>query len=198
MLRSALTLFARDGYQNTSLTAIGTASGVSHGLVNYYFPSKQELLAELVRQQLAALLDTILTADDTDPDAMLGSLIDTWLRGVAADPDHTALLLSLMVQPGIRSVYRAAEVALADDLVRANQVLVEMFRRRGDADPAISMVMLRSVVEGVLLKAVIYRDSYPLESVRQRLHAMMGLPVPAPIFPDAPGWDGRRLQVVEV
>ena len=43
ILEAAERLFAADGYDRTSLAAIGEAAGVSRGLPSYFFSSKEEL-----------------------------------------------------------------------------------------------------------------------------------------------------------
>ena len=49
LLDAAATLFAERGYAATRIADICTASGVAKGLFYWYFPTKQELFAELVR-----------------------------------------------------------------------------------------------------------------------------------------------------
>src|SRR6185295_11903156 len=49
ILRAALERFLRDGYVATSMRSIGAAAGVSERTVYLAFPSKPELLGELIR-----------------------------------------------------------------------------------------------------------------------------------------------------
>jgi AcrR family transcriptional regulator len=49
-LSSALKLFAADGEQNTSTAAIAKAAGTAAGTLFLYFPTKQNLIRELILQ----------------------------------------------------------------------------------------------------------------------------------------------------
>jgi AcrR family transcriptional regulator len=50
LLVAASTLFARDGYHETSVPDIVQAAGVGHGTFYEYFGSRREILVELTRQ----------------------------------------------------------------------------------------------------------------------------------------------------
>jgi AcrR family transcriptional regulator len=50
LLAAASTLFARDGYHETSVPDIVQAAGVGHGTFYEYFRSRREILLELTRQ----------------------------------------------------------------------------------------------------------------------------------------------------
>jgi AcrR family transcriptional regulator len=49
IVSAATAVLARQGYESTSMKEIANEAGVSSGLVHYYFGSKEELLAEVVR-----------------------------------------------------------------------------------------------------------------------------------------------------
>jgi AcrR family transcriptional regulator len=61
---SARELFARNGFQNTSIRAIAAAAGVDSALVHHYFGTKQQLFAAAVHIPI-------------DPAQVLGPLRDT-------------------------------------------------------------------------------------------------------------------------
>jgi AcrR family transcriptional regulator len=52
ILDAAETLMLRDGYQGTSMVAIARAAGVASNAVYWYFPSKDELLAAVLRRRV--------------------------------------------------------------------------------------------------------------------------------------------------
>jgi AcrR family transcriptional regulator len=49
IVSAATAVLARQGYESTSMKEIANEAGVSSGLLHYYFGSKEELLAEVVR-----------------------------------------------------------------------------------------------------------------------------------------------------
>ncbi|TDV40091.1 hypothetical protein [Actinophytocola oryzae] len=84
------------------------------------------------------------------------------------------LVLSLMTHP----VFARVESQKDTHLTAAEDTVRELFAARGAADPALEEVMLRSVLGGVIFKATVYADGYPLERMRRRLHEMYDLPAP--------------------
>jgi AcrR family transcriptional regulator len=71
-LNAALKLFALNGIQNTSTAAIAKAAGTASGTLFLYFPTKQELINELVlmiskqeSDHIRTLLDPAFSVRDT-------------------------------------------------------------------------------------------------------------------------------------
>jgi TetR/AcrR family transcriptional regulator len=62
LLHACADLFARQGYDRTSINEIAAACGVSKALIYHYYPNKEQLLVDIIRQHLAELLDTVETA----------------------------------------------------------------------------------------------------------------------------------------
>lgn len=54
ILAAAIGLFAKDGFADTSVSAVAKAAGVSHGTIFLYFPTKEDLFR-------AAVLEPLLT-----------------------------------------------------------------------------------------------------------------------------------------
>jgi AcrR family transcriptional regulator len=61
LLREATRLFARNGFDATSLGDIGRFAG-TRGVVQYYWSAKQDILVELVAGHLRALSEAVVTA----------------------------------------------------------------------------------------------------------------------------------------
>ena len=81
ILSQAEALFARDGFEGTSLEAIGNASGFSRHNLLYYYPNKEALYQ--------AVLDSVL-------DDWLGRMTDLSADGEPVQHDRTdAMLFSL-------------------------------------------------------------------------------------------------------
>lgn len=52
LIRAASALFAERGYHDSSVAAIGERAGVSRGLVNHHFGSKENLLAAVIEDHI--------------------------------------------------------------------------------------------------------------------------------------------------
>lgn len=186
ILGAALEVFAEKGFHNATISDITARAGVSRGLITYYFPGKHELAAELLGRYLDGL--TALLAATGTPDERLAAIIDGILVAVAGTLPVQRLALSLMVHPSTLPLFADTERRKDVELVRLEEALRGLFADRGAADPALEEVMFRSVMEGVIFKATVYGDTYPLERVRGRLHELYRLPPPAkPLLdPDPP------------
>jgi TetR/AcrR family transcriptional regulator len=78
LLDAAVACFAADGVAATSLRGIALKAGVTPALVNYYFGSKEQLLAAFVAERLTpavqVLREGLLAAGD-DPRAVLAAFV---------------------------------------------------------------------------------------------------------------------------
>ena len=78
-------IFARHGYRKTTIADIGRACGLGKAALYHYFPSKEEIFAEVVRSEagkvLAQIRAAVATADD--PKAQLVAMVRTSFKAVS-------------------------------------------------------------------------------------------------------------------
>lgn len=94
LLDAARRLFATHGYDNVTVTEIGKAAGVTHGMINVYFGGKPGLLFRIVQETNAPQLEKSLEIANADRPAAdrLADMLRAWARCDGADPR----LLSVM------------------------------------------------------------------------------------------------------
>jgi AcrR family transcriptional regulator len=186
ILGAALEVFAEKGFHTATISDITARAGVSRGLITYYFPGKHELAAELLGRYLDAL--TALLDVAGTPDERLASIIDGIVAATASTLPVQRLMLSLMVHPSTLPLFASMERHKAEKLVQLEERLRDLFATREAGDPALEEVLFRSVMEGVIFKATVYGDTYPLERIRSRLYELYRLPAPdKPLLdPDPP------------
>jgi TetR/AcrR family transcriptional regulator len=81
LLDAGAELFARHGYDRTSINDIARACGMSKTLVYHYYPSKERLLVGIIGRHLADLLDAVGTAaHNAGPGNRLASIIHALLE----------------------------------------------------------------------------------------------------------------------
>jgi AcrR family transcriptional regulator len=99
MIEAAATVLARQGYEGTSMKEIAAEAGVSSGLLHYYFGTKDELLAAIVRHTHDRLLtewhDTV--AGIEDPLDRIASGLRQAAEKYRARPEFWQLLFDLYV-----------------------------------------------------------------------------------------------------
>lgn len=191
ILAAALEVFAAKGYEAASISDVTQRAEVSRGLVTYYFPTKQQLAAELLDRWLDGI--GAILALQGSADEKLAGIIDGTLMAAATTLPIQRLAISLMMQPTTHDVFAAVESAKSARVVEIEDAIRSIFVERGAADPAVEEMLLRATLEGVTVKLAIYPETFPVEAVRRRLHAAYGLPEPGTPLPiDSPKVDRLR------
>ena len=126
IIESALVLFARKGFADTTTSDICHAAGISTGSLFHYFPSKQAVfygIWELDRTEG----DEVFAAAEADPDpwAALMAIVDK-LAADAAEPIMAGLLVEVIAQ-----AHRDPEfaVGLAENDRRQIRDIARLIRR---------------------------------------------------------------------
>jgi AcrR family transcriptional regulator len=114
ILRTALDVFAKQGYRGTSLRELADAVNLSQAGLLHYFDSKEELFAEILRVR-----------DETDREAysVAGSAAETMLAVMR----HNAAV------PGLVQLYATISTAAAEPSHPAHDFFVERYRLLRDA-----------------------------------------------------------------
>lgn len=108
ILAAAVRVFARDGYHTSRVGDIAEEAGVAHGLLYHYFPSKDEVLATVFRENWGELLGRFRAVEETDEpaDEKLRAIVKILLRTWRNDPS----LVTVMVREVARSPQLTAQV----------------------------------------------------------------------------------------
>ena len=134
IVESAAALYARRGFQGASVADLAKACGTSKALIYHYFPSKDDILYEVMAAHLDDLVDA---ADDAmqsgDARERLRALTFSFLRlYVGARHSHKVLLNELDNLPPER---RVEVVAKQRRIIAAVETLVREIRP--DANPIV-------------------------------------------------------------
>ena len=98
IIAAAISLFARRGYENTSLEEVALAAGFTKGAVYYYFRSKETLLVRVLHDIEARSIDqpiAAVRAAGGTPAQRLQAFIKLRLRWAEANADDLAVLMYL-------------------------------------------------------------------------------------------------------
>ncbi len=100
LIDAAARLFAAHGYTATTVAAIGEAAGVSRGLVNFHFTTKEKLLHAVIDELVAELEARMFPPDaaSVPPMEALAILIDAHRRFVTGQPERARLLFRLQAE----------------------------------------------------------------------------------------------------
>ena len=114
--RVAIDVFARQGYHGSSLRQIAKESGLTLGTLYHYYPSKQDLLAELMGDALQPLIVSghkVRAELAGDPRGQLAEAVRRFVRITLDDPQ-----LAIIADVELRSLSgdnAAAALAMRDE-----------------------------------------------------------------------------------
>jgi AcrR family transcriptional regulator len=194
IIESALRLFARHGYDSTSIRMIAQDAGISQGLMYNYFASKEELLQAIFQQSLQDVRESFAAVAVGDPAV---SPVERFVRAtfdlLRDKQDFWRLSYGVRMQAAVLA-------SLGDELHSWTQsirsMIEEYLRVAGHPSPAIEAAILFALIDGVAQHYVLDPAHYPLDAVvetivaeygRQPNEAAMPIPHAASIRDRQPG-----------
>jgi TetR/AcrR family transcriptional regulator, transcriptional repressor of bet genes len=176
VLCSAIQAIGRDGVDRARLRDIAEEAGVSVGLVQHYFGTRQELVEQAFDVMLRLSLDRLdrlLAADRADPLVTLLSLVRFHVYGAVDFAERWSFWIELW--SGARRDPRLTEVAhriyehwavpfrdTVSELQRQHRCRVDL-----DADDAAATLM--SLIDGLAVRSLVDPRSMSLDRMEARL-----------------------------
>jgi AcrR family transcriptional regulator len=180
---SALRLFRARGFHATSINDIGADAGVAGTAIYSHFATKQDLLAEAIREGARRIRDSVseaLADPDAPPEQALDRLVRAYVRVVLENADMNAcyMLESRNLEQSVRDPLLRSERGLRETWSR----LLMAVRPELDRDQARTMVQMAifSIVALCLHRNPIERDALVELASAQVLGALR-----SPLTPDA-------------
>lgn len=169
ILDAALTLFARHGYDRTSVRMIAREAGVAQGLLYNYFAGKQDLLLALFERSMQDVRASFeFGRSGLDPHAQL----EAYLRGCFAilrrNLDFWQLSYRVRAQPLARA---ELDGQLREWTAYIQHTLEGYLRAAGFANVAIEATLLFALIDGVSQHYALDPDHYPLDEVVEAIVA---------------------------
>lgn len=152
LLNCAKELFATRGFKNTNVADITRRAGFSVGTFYNYYPSKDKLFAEILKQKTAALMKSIMKSVnlDDDPVKLIRQLLALNMEGMLSDP-----ILSQWYNPDIynriEKLFREEDgLQAVDFLYRDFLELVQKWQAEGKMRPDIGSEMIMAIFEAII------------------------------------------------
>ena len=145
ILAAAVRVFARHGFHTSRVGDIAEEAGVAHGLLYHYFPSKDEVLRTVFRENWSELLRRFeqVEASEGPADEKLRGIVKMLLRTWRNDPD----LVTVMVREVARSPHLASQV----DDIREGFAVIQRVVEQGQAEG-----VFRAEVDARLASWIVY------------------------------------------
>jgi AcrR family transcriptional regulator len=93
VVSTAAAVFARRGFQATTMDELSEATGLRSGGLYHYIGSKQRLLFQIFQQLMDPLLEQAaeIEASDQPPEQQLRALVRAWVAHIERHLDHMAV-----------------------------------------------------------------------------------------------------------
>ncbi len=176
LIEATIETIADRGYARTTLTDVARQAGLSHGLVNFHFETKEKLLTETLlylaeeyRRNWMAALEAAPAAPAARLDAMLRADFDPRL----CSPVRLSAWCSFWGEAQSRPIYqKECGSNDADYNSLMEDICARLIAEGGyAADPARAARVLRVTVEGVWLDMMTMSRPYGAEEGLATVHA---------------------------
>jgi AcrR family transcriptional regulator len=134
----AAQLMAERGYDSTSLRQLANDAGITLGTLYHYFPSKEELLSELIDDAMRPLLATLDRAysPEDDPVRALREMIESFIRIALEELGRAVVLIADNELRALSPERLERALRQRDEYEQAMLAVVEAGRHQGLFDVA--------------------------------------------------------------
>lgn len=176
VIEATIEVMASQGYARTTLTDVARKAGISHGLVNFHFQTKDALLAETLgylSEEYRQNWTNALAAADPEPAHQLAAMLRADFEPAICTPTRLAAWLSFWGEAQSRPLYqdRCGE---NDQLYtdKLEQLCTALAREGGyPGNPILIARVLRVTCEGVWVDLSSIIEPYTPAEALQTVHA---------------------------
>ncbi len=171
LIEATIETIARQGYSRTTLTEVARTAGLSHGLVNFHFETKEKLLVEvllyLAEEYRANWTGAVALAGPSAPE-QLDAMLAADFRPELCTPARLSAWCAFWGEAQGRPLYQ--EKCGSND-EEYNQCLEALCARMRDehgyaVDPVRTARVLRVTTEGVWLDMMTMQQPYAVEEAQ--------------------------------
>lgn len=161
---TALELFGKFGYHNTSVSQIAKSTGMSKGLLYNYFDSKEQLLEFIVSQATEETFKMINPDSDNEITTKeMSDFIDNIIFSLKSRNQYWKLYFQISTQQEAFEFLRMK--ADSDKSQKFSQLLYKYFSKRFE-NPIAEMLVFSSVMKGFSIQYAFAADMFPDEHVK--------------------------------
>ena len=148
ILEAALEVFARRGYNGSSIDEIAQTAGISKALIYEHFPSKRDLHVSLLESHVQEIFERLAEAAATsDPgEVRLRAGVDAFLGFVETRRDAFRMLFRDAVEPEVAGIVAAVQrqTAAVAGMIATEPRLGQLFLSGGVAGSMPGLITARS------------------------------------------------------
>jgi AcrR family transcriptional regulator len=170
IMDTALELFAKDGFDKTSISKIAIKAGISKGLLYNYFSGKEDLIKTIIFNGLDSLTgyidpnhDGVLTRDE------LQYFIEEFFNALEKNHNYWRLYFTLFFQQHVLQLVEKRLIVMIHTYMK---MLIQYFKSRGSDDPETDAIMLGAMLDGIGFHFMANTTGLPVEKIKQKLIKM--------------------------
>jgi AcrR family transcriptional regulator len=176
LIEATIEVLATRGYARTTLTEVATVAGLSHGLVNFHFQTKEKLLAETLQYLAEEYRENWLRAlakAEKDPASQLEAMLRADFHPAICTPTKLSAWCSFWGEAQSRPMYQDRCGSNDEDYIRHMEAICVALTREGgySGTPTRSARVLRVTVEGVWLDMMTMTRPYGIEEAQGTVFA---------------------------
>jgi TetR/AcrR family acrAB operon transcriptional repressor len=174
ILRAAMALFARGGYERTTIAAVAAEAGVSRAAIFWHFGDKANLFAEATRRLLVPFLHELeRTLRNVDPRERVFELFSVYEEFVEKNRDTVETFMRWILEsPPMRAALREQLFFLHDNFARDLRESLEGVLH-DDAEAASLSAALVALLDGILVLSFVDPDPESRRLRREGLQSIM-------------------------
>lgn len=171
LLDTAMTLFARQGIAETSLSEIAREAGVTPAMVHYYFSSRDQLLDAVIDERIQprrVALSQLFDGTAGDPITVITALVEHVMQSATEDPWFPALWMREVVSDNGLLRQRVAERHGHEHLRAAIDCLAR-WQAEGKINPDIEPALLLVSIFGLVVFPLIASKAWNNNVIKRKL-----------------------------
>ena len=162
ILMAALDLFAKNGYHNTSVSAIARHAGISKGLIYNYYESKDDLLKRVVIMLMEGGDEFLVAMHKEDPNEALREMFILLKDYLIKKKELYRLAVSLSVQEEVGKFEFLKNII--EEKIRVYLTSFEnMLEKKGIDNPRGEALLLGALFDGISLQYILSGKKHQLE-----------------------------------
>ncbi|MBB6459329.1 TetR/AcrR family transcriptional regulator [Flammeovirga kamogawensis] len=166
IIEVATKLFAKKGFENTSISEVCETAGVSKGLIFHHFKSKNGLLREIFSRTTNDIKKNNLTHKAENPYQILSLLLNSFFEQLKKDSTFLQLNVSVISQPTTREIVK--------DLIDERAALIfestkKIFNEIDPINSTIRSYMFIAELDGIALNYLSIFNDFPIEEIKSEL-----------------------------
>ncbi len=189
LIEATIETLALRGYASTTLTEVARTAGLSHGLVNFHFETKEKLLAEtllFLSEEYRLNWQTYLQAAGPTPAAQLHALLRADLDPAICRPSRLSAWLAFWGEAQGRPMYQA-RAGVNDETYNTQMegICARLIAEGGYTGSPIRIArIIRLTTEGVWLDMITMRAPYDVAESQATIYTCAATFFPRHFGPD--------------